>query len=264
MLLARVSVGGAAFVARIEGDRALPPGDAHLPGISDPPLTHPVDLAALRLLPPLRPGKIACIGRNYAAHAAELGNTVPGRPLLFLKPASAVIGPGDAILLPPDSDRVEHEGELGVVIGERCRHVRPEDVDSVIFGFTCVNDVTARDLQRTDKQFARGKGFDTFCPIGPWVATGLDWRDLRVSVRVGDELRQDGRTSQMVFDVASLVATVSRVMTLQPGDVIATGTPEGVGPLRDGDRVCVEIEGIGELANPIRLDEQAPADPPAW
>lgn len=264
MLLARVLIDSAAFVARVQGDRALPPGDARLPGVVDPPLSDAVDLAGLRFLPPVRPGKVACIGRNYAAHAAELGNSVPPRPLLFLKPPSAVIGAGQPILLPPDSERVEHEAELGVVIGARCRHVQPSDADAVIFGFTCVNDVTARDLQRSDKQFARGKGFDTFCPIGPWVATGLDWRDLRVRCRVDGELRQDGRTAQMVFDVAALVATVSRVMTLEPGDVIATGTPEGVGLLRAGQRVEVEIEGIGVLGNPVAADPDAPGEPPAW
>ena len=188
---------------------------------------------------------------------------MPKRPLLFLKATSSVIGPGDVVWLPPDSGRVEHEAELAVVIGETCRHVAPKDAAAVIGGFTILNDVTARDLQRADGQFARGKGFDSVCPIGPWVETELDWSDLRITCSVlssgGDrELRQDGRTSQMIFDIPTLVATVSRVMTLQPGDVIATGTPAGVSPLRPGDKVEVSVEGIGSLSNPVRRDEMVP------
>jgi 2-keto-4-pentenoate hydratase/2-oxohepta-3-ene-1,7-dioic acid hydratase in catechol pathway len=219
------------------------------------PLEAPVSAAEARLLAPVVPSKIVCVGRNYAAHAAELGHDVPPRPLIFLKPPSAVIGPGDAICLPPDSEQVEHEAELAVVIGRRCRHVAAADAGSVILGFTCLNDVTARDLQRADVQFARGKGFDTFCPVGPWIETELDWRDLAVacSVERGGrrQERQRGRTAQMMFDVATIVATVSRIMTLEPGDVLATGTPAGVGPLLPGDLVSVEVEGIGTLTNPV-------------
>ncbi len=235
---------------------ALPPRGS-LPG-TDPPLPSARPLSSGRLLAPVRPGKIVCIGRNYRAHAAELGNTVPTRPLLFHKPSSAVIGPDAAILLPPDSDRVEHEAELGVVIGRRARHLAPVDALDAVLGFTCLNDVTARDLQRSDKQFARGKGFDTFCPLGPWIETEFDPADVRVSCTVGDEVRQDGRTGLMVFPVALLLATISRVMTLEPGDVIATGTPAGVGPLTDGDVVSVRIEGIGVLQNPVRRDRDVP------
>ncbi len=238
------------------GATALPPR-VTLPG-SDEPLPSARPLDSGRLLAPVRPGKIVCIGRNYRAHAAELGNTVPVRPLLFHKPASAVIGPGETILLPPDSDRVEHEAELGVVIGRRARHLDPADALHAVLGFTCLNDVTARDLQRSDKQFARGKGFDTFCPLGPWIETEFDPTDVRVSCTVGDEVRQDGRTGLMVFDVPTLLATISRVMTLEPGDVIATGTPAGVGPLTDGDVVQVRIEGIGVLRNPVRRDLSVP------
>jgi 2-keto-4-pentenoate hydratase/2-oxohepta-3-ene-1,7-dioic acid hydratase in catechol pathway len=238
------------------GGTVLPPRRS-LPG-SDPPLPTARPLTSGRLLAPVRPGKIVCIGRNYRAHAAELGNTVPSRPLLFHKPASAVIGPGATIQLPPDSDRVEHEAELGVVIGRRARHLALADALDAVLGFTCLNDVTARDLQRSDKQFARGKGFDTFCPLGPWIETEFDPADVRVSCTVGDEVRQDGRTGLMVFDVATLLATISRVMTLEPGDVIATGTPAGVGPLTDGDVVRVQIEGLGVLENLVRRDSDVP------
>jgi len=236
------------------------------PWLFEPSIESAGALADYRLLAPVVPGKIVAIGRNYAAHAAELGNSVPSRPLIFLKAPSSVIGPADPILLPPDSQRVEHEAELAVVISRVCRHVRPSDAFSVIGGYTVLNDVTARDLQRADGQFARGKGFDSFCPIGPWVETQLDPSDLRVSCEVwspaGDhELRQDGRTTQMVFDVATLVATASRVMTLHPGDVIATGTPEGVGPLCEGDEVGVSVEGIGMLKNPVRCEAGVPAMP---
>ena len=239
---------------------------SRFPWLRAPSVDSEYALDELQLLAPLLPGKIAAIGRNYAAHAAELGNKVPTRPLLFLKAPSSVIGPGDPILLPPDSQRVEHEAELAIVIGRTCRHVHPDDAESVIAGYTILNDVTARDLQRADGQFARGKGFDSFCPVGPWVETELDWRDIAVRCRVwdadGDEsLRQDGRTAQMIFDVPTLVAAVSRVMTLHPGDLIATGTPSGVGPLRDGGVVEVEVEGIGRLRNPVLRDEGVPAMP---
>jgi 2-keto-4-pentenoate hydratase/2-oxohepta-3-ene-1,7-dioic acid hydratase in catechol pathway len=258
--LARVDAGAGPRFARVVDDAFLPPP----PGLAvfAPPLEAPLPRSEARLLAPVSPGKVVCIGRNYAAHAAELGHDVPPRPLVFLKAPSSVIGPGESIRLPPDSQRVEHEAELAIVIGRRCRHLRPEDALSAVFGFTCLNDVTARDLQRADKQFARGKGFDTFCPIGPWIETELDWRDLRVTCAVvrggGSTLRQDGRTSLMMFDVPTLLATVSRVMTLEPGDVLATGTPAGVGPLEAGDVVEVAIEGIGRLSNPVHVDAEVP------
>lgn len=265
MKLARIDAGqGPRWASVVEG--GFEPWPSPLPPGFDRfalPLERSVDRGEARLLAPVQPSKVVCIGRNYAAHAAELGHDVPPRPLVFLKPASAVIGPGQPILLPPDSQRVEHEAELAVVIGRRCRHVRPEDAASVILGLTCLNDVTARDLQRADGQFARGKGFDSFCPLGPWIATDLAWADLEVAcwVQRGGERqeRQRGRTSLMMFDVATLVAAVSRIMTLEPGDVLATGTPAGVGPLLDGDVVTVEIEGVGALSNPVRADDAAPA-----
>ena len=194
-----------------------------------------------------------CVGRNYAAHAHELGNEVPERPLLFLKPPSSLIGNGEAIVLPEDSQRVEHEGEIGVLIGRVARHVTEAEAPLVIAGYLPLNDVTARDLQKLDVQFTRAKGFDTFCPVGDAVAAnGLDWRGLEVACRVNGVERQRGRASDMVFGVPALVAWISRVMTLVPGDIIATGTPEGVGPLAPGDVVEVELVGLGTVRNPVR------------
>jgi 2-keto-4-pentenoate hydratase/2-oxohepta-3-ene-1,7-dioic acid hydratase in catechol pathway len=204
------------------------------------------------LLCPVRPSKIICIGRNYAAHARELGHDIPDEPLLFLKPPSSLIGPGDAVLLPPESARVEHEAELAVVIGRRAKRVTREDALAHVFGYTCACDVTARDLQKKDVQFTRAKGFDTFCPIGPWIETELDPTTQRVKCKVGENPRQDGTTSHMIFDVPTLVAYVSRMMTLESGDVILTGTPEGVGPLLAGDSVEVEVSGVGVLKLRVR------------
>ncbi len=199
-----------------------------------------------------RPSKIVCVGRNYAEHAKELGNAVPERPLLFFKPPSAMIGPGEAIVLPRDSSQVEHEAEIGVVIGHRMRNVTAVEAELGIAGFTCVNDVTARDLQKTDGQWARAKGFDTFCPVGPAVVEGLDWRTLEVIGRVNGVERQRGSTKQMIFDIPHLLRYISAIMTLEPGDLVATGTPAGVGALVAGDVVEVEIPGVGILSNPVR------------
>lgn len=199
-----------------------------------------------------RPGKIVCIGRNYAAHARELGNDVPASPLIFLKPPSSLIGEGEPIVLPPDSQQVEHEGEIAIVIGRRVRNASEADALAGVAGYAPLNDVTARDLQRTDGQWTRAKGFDTFCPLGPTVdAPGGDWRELEVICRVNGEERQRGRATEMVFGVPRIIAYVSRVMTLEPGDVIATGTPEGVGPLRPGDEVEVELSGLARVRNPV-------------
>ncbi len=210
------------------------------------------ELAACRLLAPVEPSKIVCVGRNYAAHAAELGNEMPKEPLIFLKPPSSVIGPEEAILIPNYSKRVEHEGELGVVIGRKCARLRDdEDALSCVLGYTCLNDVTARDLQKADVQFTRGKGFDTFCPVGPHIETEIDPRDLLVETLVNGDLRQSGSTSLMAFPAAYLVRWISRVMTLMPGDLLATGTPAGVGPLLPGDAVEVSVAGIGVLRNPV-------------
>jgi 2-keto-4-pentenoate hydratase/2-oxohepta-3-ene-1,7-dioic acid hydratase in catechol pathway len=208
-----------------------------------------------RLLAPVKPSKIVCVGRNYAEHAKELGNEAPKEPLLFLKPPSAVIGPGETIRRPAASQRVDFEGELGVVIGKRARDVgEDEDVRPYIRGYVCVNDVTARDLQKTDGQWTRAKGFDTFCPVGPWVLeqSAVDpAAGLGLTTKLNGELKQQGTTDEMVFDVATLVRYISRIMTLMPGDLIATGTPAGVGPMEAGDVVEVEIQGLGVLRNPV-------------
>ena len=202
----------------------------------------------------LTPSKIVCVGRNYAEHAKELGNAVPERPLLFFKPPSAIIAPGEAIILPAASSQVEHEAEIGVVIGRRLRRATAAEAEAGIGGFVCVNDVTARDLQKTDGQWARAKGFDTFCPAGPRVVSGLDWRTLEVIGRVNGVERQRGRTSEMIFSIPELLSYISAVMTLEPGDLVATGTPAGVGPLAPGDVVEVEIPGVGILSNPVRSE----------
>jgi len=205
-----------------------------------------------RLLAPVEPSKIVCVGRNYAAHAAEMGNELPKEPLIFLKPSSSIIGPEEPIVLTPCSKHVEHEGELGVVIGKTCTHLRDsDDAFAYVLGYACLNDVTARDLQKSDVQFTRAKGFDTFCPVGPHIETQLEPRDALVETRVNGQIRQSGSTSLMVYSVAYLVRWISRMMTLLPGDVIATGTPAGVGPIVPGDSVEVSISGIGVLHNPV-------------
>ena len=208
----------------------------------------------LTLDSPVSPGKIVCVGRNYRAHARELGQEVPSEPLLFLKPPSAVIGPGDDVALPPQSARVEHEGELAVVIGRRLFDVAPPEALAGVFGYTCANDVTARDLQRRDVQFTRGKGFDTFCPVGPWIETDAGCANPAAVLltRVNGVLRQRGTVGEMVFPIGELLAYISSVMTLEPGDLVLTGTPEGVGPLAHGDRVEVEITGVGTLVHGVR------------
>lgn len=213
-------------------------------------------LVDVRLLAPVIPrSKVVGIGRNYAEHAAELGNDVPqGGPLMFFKPNTSVVGPNDPVTLPWQSTDVHYEGELAVVIGRLCKDVPAERVPEVVFGYTCANDVTARDLQHSDKQWARAKGFDSFCPLGPWIVTGdeLAIDDLAISTRLDGRTVQDSRTSAMVYDVTALVVAVTEAFTLLPGDVILTGTPAGVGPMTDGQVVEVEIEGIGVLRNPVR------------
>jgi len=200
----------------------------------------------------ITPSKIVCVGRNYSEHAKELGNEVPTSPLLFLKAPSAIVKSGDAIVIPSQSKQVEHEGELAVVIGSDCKNLRnDEDTSKYVLGYTCLNDVTARDIQRADVQFTRGKSFDTFCPIGPHIETDLDVRDIRVTTSVNGVLKQDGRTSQMVFPVDFLIRYISRQMTLKAGDIIATGTPSGVSKLNAGDTCEVTIEGIGTLTNSV-------------
>jgi 2-keto-4-pentenoate hydratase/2-oxohepta-3-ene-1,7-dioic acid hydratase in catechol pathway len=237
----------------------IPAEDSMVVALAGDPLyvgMHPTEeqhkLADVRLLAPVIPrSKVVGIGRNYAAHAAEMGNDVPTEPLMFLKPNTTVVGPGDPIFYPRQSSNVHFEGELAVVIGRICRDVAPDRVKDVVYGYTIGNDVTARDLQKSDVQFTRAKGFDSFCPLGPWVETELDPSDLRVQTHLNGDLKQDGTTKDLIFDVPTLVAHVSSVMTLLPGDVILTGTPDGVGPMTPGDEVDVTISGIGTLTNKV-------------
>jgi 2-keto-4-pentenoate hydratase/2-oxohepta-3-ene-1,7-dioic acid hydratase in catechol pathway len=257
MRIARFTTGADPRYALVEGD----PGSEQLAVLTGDPIYMPVQRSGelvplgrddVRLLAPVIPrSKVIGVGRNYAEHAAELGNAVPTEPLLFLKPNTSVIGPDDPIVLPVWSTDVHHEAELAVVIGKVTRDVSPERALEQVFGFTVGNDVTARDIQRSDDQWTRAKGFDSSCPLGPWIVPGLETDDLAVLARVNGDVRQDGRTSQMVFDVAELVAYVSTVFTLLPGDVILTGTPAGVGPVVHGDVVEVEVEDIGVLRNPV-------------
>jgi 2-keto-4-pentenoate hydratase/2-oxohepta-3-ene-1,7-dioic acid hydratase in catechol pathway len=229
-------------------------GDPMYAGIK--PLEEQHRLADVRLLAPVIPrSKVVAIGRNYAAHAAELGNDAPAEPLMFLKPNTSVVGPGDPVFYPTQSKRVDFEGELAVVIGRICRDVPAEQATDVIFGYTIANDVTARDLQKSDGQWSRAKGFDSFCPLGPWIETDLDPHDFeqgrRVQTYLNGELKQDGSTKDLIFDIPTLVAHISAAMTLLPGDVILTGTPEGVGPMEVDDEVEVVIEGLGSLTNKV-------------
>jgi 2-keto-4-pentenoate hydratase/2-oxohepta-3-ene-1,7-dioic acid hydratase in catechol pathway len=210
-----------------------------------------VPLDDVRLLAPVLPTKVVAVGRNYADHAREMGGEVATEPVIFLKPSTSVIGPDDPIVYPVGIDRVDHEGELAVIVGKLTRRVEAAGAMQAVLGFTCANDVTARKLQKVDGQWTRAKGFDTFCPLGPWIETDLDSSDLALRTLVNGEVRQSSRTSLLERGVASLIAFVSSVMTMLPGDVLLTGTPAGVGPLQVGDRVEVEVEGIGVLANPV-------------
>ena len=214
-----------------------------------------MSLAEVKLLAPCEPSKIICVGRNYIEHAKELGNEVPKVPLIFLKPPSSIISDGDSVVLPPQSAQVEHEGELVVVVGKRGRNITAESARKFILGYTIGNDVTARDLQRTDDQWTRAKGFDTFCSFGPWIDTEFDPADAVLTCRVNGQMRQMASTRDMVFNVPTLIAYVSSVMTLEPGDLLFTGTPAGVGELKSGDEVVVEIEGLGVLKNPVRKEQ---------
>jgi 2-keto-4-pentenoate hydratase/2-oxohepta-3-ene-1,7-dioic acid hydratase in catechol pathway len=229
-------------------------GDPLYAGVQPTSTEH--RLTDLRLLAPVIPrSKVVAVGRNYAAHAAELGNDVPEEPLIFLKPNTAVVGPGDQIFYPPQSERVDFEGELAVVIGRICRDVPPEQATDVIFGYTIANDVTARDLQKKDGQWSRAKGFDSFCPLGPWIEDDLDPQTfadgVSIQTHLNGDLVQDGSTKDLIFDIPTLIAYTTSVMTLLPGDVILTGTPEGVGPMQPGDEVEVSIGGLGALTNTV-------------
>ena len=253
--IARYTTGEDPTYGIVQGDA----GTEWIAEIQGDPLYQPVVLTGnrvllsdVRLLAPVIPrSKVIGIGKNYADHAREMGGEAPVEPLMFLIPNTAVVGPGDPVVLPRQSSEVHYEGELAVVISRMCKDVPVERVKDVIFGYTCANDVTARDLQKADGQWARAKGFDTFCPLGPWIETSIDPADLSIITRLDGDVVQDGRTADMIHDVAALVAHVSATFTLLPGDVILTGTPAGVGPVADGQRVEVEIEGIGTLSNPF-------------
>lgn len=239
--------------AAVLGATVFPlPDDYNFGNITIPTNAGMLPLTEVKLLAPVAPSKIVCVGRNYQEHAAELGNKMPDEPLLFLKAPSAVIASDDQIELPEASQQVEHEGELGVVIGRLARKIpQSDDPLSYVFGYTCVNDVTARDLQRKDVQFTRGKSFDTFCPVGPWIETDVDPRSAFVETRLNGEVKQKGNTADMAFPVAFLIRYISEIMTLLPGDLIATGTPAGVSRMRHGDAVEVEVSGIGVLKNRV-------------
>ena len=255
MKLCRFSLSGSDLtrIGSVEGDQVLPfPSGETFGNLTKPLVEEAVPLNQVRHRSLVEPSKIVCVGRNYLEHAAELGNKLPDEPLLFLKAPSAVIRDGDVIELPPESQQVEHEGELGVVIGRRARNLGENgDPLSYVLGYTCVNDVTARDLQRKDVQFTRAKSFDTFCPVGPFIATDLNPLDVALTTRVNGEIRQHARTSAMAFSVPFLIKYIANIMTLYPGDLIATGTPAGVSRMTDGDLVEVEVEGIGVLRNSV-------------
>ncbi|MGV1005676.1 MAG: fumarylacetoacetate hydrolase family protein [Candidatus Nanopelagicales bacterium] len=254
MRIARFSREGSVSYGVIEGGELLPlRGHPYAaPGQPLETTGEVLDLDDVRLLSPVLPSKVIGIGKNYAGHISELGGPTPAAPVIFLKPNTTVIGPDDPIVLPPESAEVHHEAELAVVVGRLCRRVPAEQAASVILGYTCGNDVTARDLQRSDGQWTRAKGFDTFCPLGPWIDTDLDPADLLVECEVNGQARQSDSTSLMLTSVPQLIAAVSAVMTLLPGDVILTGTPAGVGLLNSGDEVTVTIAGLGTLVNPVR------------
>jgi 2-keto-4-pentenoate hydratase/2-oxohepta-3-ene-1,7-dioic acid hydratase in catechol pathway len=239
--------------ASVIGSGVLPfPADYNLERQELQQTTTSLPLSEVKLFAPVTPSKIVCVGRNYREHAAELGNKMPEEPLLFLKAPSALIASGDNIQLPAASQQVEHEGELGVVIGRTASKLSENDNPlDYVFGYTCVNDVTARDLQRKDVQFTRGKSFDTFCPVGPWIETELDPTNAAVTTRLNSEIKQQGNTADMAFPVAFLIQYISEIMTLYPGDLIATGTPAGVSELKDGDVVEVEVAGVGVLRNQV-------------
>lgn len=241
--LARFQVDGEIFFGKIEGDRVTHVGGRDFP--------RELSLQNVRLLSPSLPTKVVAVGLNYLDHAQELNLQLPEEPLLFMKPSSSVIGPDDTILLPPQSGRVDYEAELGVVMGRTASKISREEAKDYILGYTCLNDVTARDLQTKDGQWTRSKSFDTFCPIGPWVVMDFDPSDVGIELHLNGQLKQQSRTSNLIFDPFQLVEFISGVMTLYPGDVIATGTTSGIGPMQAGDTVEVRIEGIGSLINRV-------------
>jgi 2-keto-4-pentenoate hydratase/2-oxohepta-3-ene-1,7-dioic acid hydratase in catechol pathway len=248
--IARFTKDGDLFFGAVENDETIatvaahPFGEIQFTGERQP-------LADVRLTAPILPSKVIAIGKNYAEHAREMGGEAPEQPVMFMKPSTSVIGQREAIVYPSLSGRVDYEGELAVVIGRLCRDVPASRAAEVILGYTCANDVTARDLQKSDGQWTRGKGFDTFCPLGPWIETELDPSDLAITTTVNGEVRQSSRTSKLLHDIPELIEFVTQVMTLLPGDVILTGTPEGVGPMQVDEEVSVTVENIGTLTNRV-------------
>ena len=251
MKIGRFKAGKRSIFGIIKGKEIVPLKEKRVTDLMESitPTEEVLSFSDVKFLSPTRPSKIVAVGLNYKAHAEEMGKPLPEEPLLFMKPSTAVIANKMRIFLPEMSERVDYEGELAVVIGRKCRKVTPEEAPDYILGYSCFNDVTARDLQQKDGQYTRAKSFDTFAPYGPWISTSVDPLDLRITTRVNGEVRQEGRTSDMIFSPFELVSFISRIMTLLPGDVVVTGTPPGVGSLNDGDRVEVEIEGIGTLIN---------------
>ncbi len=260
MRLARFLIDDQVRYALVEGDRLRELLRPFFESVTPMETTHA--LQDVRLLAPVRPSKILCVGINYRDHAEEMGHALPAEPVLFMKPETALLGPGAAIVYPAMAERVDYEAELGLVIGRTCRSVEPEDALDHVLGYTCVNDVTARDLQSRDGQWTRAKGFDTFGVVGPWIETEPgDVSNLTVTARLNGEERQHSTTARLIFDVPTLVSWLSRIMTLLPGDVIATGTPSGIGPMEPGDVVEVEVEGVGVLENPVVAERAGGARP---
>jgi 2-keto-4-pentenoate hydratase/2-oxohepta-3-ene-1,7-dioic acid hydratase in catechol pathway len=250
MRIARFTAGSEPVYGVVEGDTVTQIDGHPIGAFTLTTTTHA--LADVRLLAPILPTKIVAVGKNYADHAAEMGGDAPAEPLIFLKPSSAVIGPRDPIARPATIGRVDYEGELAVVIGKVCRDVPRERAYDVVLGYTCGNDVTARDQQKTDGQWSRAKGYDTFCPLGPWIESDLDPVDLELTTTVNSEVKQSARTSQLIHDIPTIIAYITACMTLLPGDVLLTGTPAGVGPIDVGDELAVSISGIGTLTNTVR------------
>ncbi len=259
MKLARVLVAGQARWGIVAEDRITLLSAA--PWQDPQPLGGSIPLLEAQLLPPAEPTKIVCVGLNYRAHAQEMGKDLPSEPLLFLKSPQALLSPGGTVILPPDSQQVEHEGELALVVAKPAKNVKVEEALTYVLGYTCLDDVTARDIQRREKVYARAKGYDTFCPVGPFLETDIaDPQNLTLTLKVNGEVRQKGSTSDMIFTVAEVVAFISRIMTLQPGDLISTGTPPGVGPLRPGDAVEVIIPEVGTLTHGVATFSQVGLD----
>lgn len=252
MRICRVMVENESFYGVIDGNRVYRLKEIPFDKIDYTGLEY--DLDAVKLLAPCQPSKVVAVGKNYAAHADEMGEGRPKEPLLFLKPSTSIIGPNDRIVYPSISKRLDYEGELGVIIGSKCRNIKQGHAQEYIFGYTCLNDVTARDIQKSDPQWTRGKGFDTFCPIGPHIETELDASRLSIVTRLNGEVRQKSTTDMMTHNIDELICYITEVMTLLPGDIVATGTPEGIGSMEEGDLVEVEIEGIGVLENTVVRD----------